>query len=84
MSRNYVRSYVEVSLDEFDDDAILEEAKARRLNGFQAWDGDLERIYDAVCEGRSDDAKLILEKHLRPMWRNLQSCADAFERAKAS
>jgi len=79
---SYVRTYVEVDIEEFDDETILAEAKSRGLGGFRTWDQDLERLYDAVCDGRIDDAKLILEKHLHPMWSSLQSCQAAFDKAR--
>jgi hypothetical protein len=82
--RRYVSTYVEVEVDikEFSDEQIMETIKERGLvvGGIE----EAERLYDAVCEGRIDDAKLILERQLHPRWRDLQSCVDAFKAVRAS
>lgn len=77
-----VTAWSEVDISEFDDEVIAEEARSRGLIGFATWDNDLERIYDAVCEGRVEDAKTYLEKHLKPMWASLQACVADYEKTR--
>lgn len=81
MAGRTVTAWSEVDISEFDDETIADEARSRGLVGFATWDNDLERIYDAVCDGRIDDAKTYLEKHLKPMWASIQSCAADYQKA---
>lgn len=84
MSRSrYVE--VEVDLDYFDDEDIIDEAKSRRLwpTPLGAEDTDVEMALAELRRGDVQEAILILERALRPKWQDERVCKSDYEKAKS-
>lgn len=77
-----------VSLSEFDDAAIREEAKERGLvvNAVQirtpAIDELIEEALEDLREGRTADAIVALERAVRPKWPSPDHCMNALEQIR--
>lgn len=60
MSRRYITSEVEVGLDEFDTEALIEELKER--DEMTEADATLSSLYEALRNNRTEEIQLLLRK----------------------
>lgn len=66
------------------DKELLQEVKDRKLKlpSDPDWQAVAEAAYDYLCHGNIEDAKLALERALRPKWASAQMAADALAKAR--
>jgi hypothetical protein len=77
--RGYMTVDVDLNeaLDNIDDDTLLEEVKERKLSlGRDDFDpvDDLKDAHEELLRGRPAEALAIIERLIRPKWKNTRAC----------
>jgi hypothetical protein len=75
------------AIDEMTDEMLLEEIKDRKLSlGRDDFDpvDDLKDAHEELLRGRPAEALAILERLIRPKWRNTKACEAELQKQKAT
>lgn len=70
---------VEVGIDEFETEVLVEELRSRRAAAADITDDfkeEVEAAYEALRAGRSNEAEWILERLLWPKWPTVEACEE--------
>lgn len=73
------------AIEQIDDNTLLEEVKDRKLSlGRDDFDPieDLQEVEAALLRGHAAEALAILDRLLRPKWKNVGSCEVDFNRVR--